>query len=285
MAISTAIKRTANRALGLLNLRLETRTAEKEEIARLRNLAANGHFDKLVFPVLPHLLNCTPDAIFDLIAKQAPFFAELATTPVPHGFSFENAYFTTPDAEVLSAIVTLYRPKRIVEIGSGNSTRLFRTSVNHNGLSSRITSIDPRPRRDIDRFADKIVRTCVETLPDGRMFEALEENDILFIDSSHDVRAGSDVTWLMLSVLPVVRPGVIVHFHDIFLPYEYPKEWIISNGWPWNEQYLLQAFLTGNVDFEVLWPGYYLQQTIPDFAAHFRQWRKVDARSFWMRRL
>ena len=100
--------------------------------------------------------------------------------------------------------------------------------------------------------------------------ETLKCNDILFIDSSHQIRIGNDVVKLLLDIIPALKKGVLVHFHDIFLPYDYPRQWIIDNRWEWNEQYLVQAMLQGSVEFEVLWPGHFLQRTFPNFANLFR---------------
>ncbi|MEJ7609347.1 MAG: class I SAM-dependent methyltransferase [Bryobacteraceae bacterium] len=147
-----------------------------------------------------------------------------------------------------------------------------------------MTSIDPCPRRDIGNYSDEIICHRVEELPDTAVFTSLSANDILFIDSSHEVKTGNDVVWLMLSVLPLLQRGVLIHFHDIFLPYEYPEEWVIRHRWAFNEQYLLQAFLFDNLEFETIWPGHYLEKSMPNFAAHFANWRGWAARSLWMRK-
>ena len=89
---------------------------------------------------------------------------------------------------------------------------------------------------------------------------------------------------LFLNILPRLKPGVLIHIHDIFLPYEYPREWIMQNRWPWNEQYLVQALLQGSEEYEVLWAGHYHQKTMPDFAKHFPLWQGKDASSLWLRK-
>ncbi|HEY6763823.1 MAG TPA: class I SAM-dependent methyltransferase [Candidatus Sulfotelmatobacter sp.] len=117
--------------------------------------------------------------------------------------------------------------------------------------------------------------------------DVLGPNDILFIDSSHEVRPGNDVVRLFLNVVPRLRSGVVIHVHDIFLPFEYPREWMICNALNvnWAEQYLVQALLQGSNQFEVLWPGYYLQRTWPNFAEHFYYKPGAVAKSLWLRKL
>jgi len=115
----------------------------------------------------------------------------------------------------------------------------------------------------------------------------LEAGDILFIDSSHEVRPGNDVVRLFLNIVPRLRSGVVIHVHDIFLPFEYPREWIIENtlNVKWAEQYLLQAMLQASNEFEVLWPGYFLQRTLPGFSNYFHDGAGRFAASFWLRKL
>ena len=100
---------------------------------------------------------------------------------------------------------------------------------------------------------DKLVQTKIQHA-DKSLFSALEPNDILFIDTSHVAKAGSDVNYLLFEILPILKPGVLVHIHDIFLPDEYPKKWVIEDGRNWNEQYLVRAFLQYNPAFEIVWP-------------------------------
>src|SRR5206468_5214202 len=112
----------------------------------------------------------------------------------------------------------------------------------------------------------------------------LNPGDILFIDTSHEVRVANDVAYIYANLLPRIRPGVIVHIHDIFLPYEYPKEWVFDHCNLWGEQYILQAFLSHSDSWKVLWPGYYLQKTLPNFARHFPHCRGGMAQSLWIQK-
>jgi len=277
-------KLVANRLLGLVNTRIQSLTAERVEEARLRELERAGHFNEPIFPVPPQFTSCNASAIFDQVRSEEPKFAELVR-PENAKYPLANDYYTTPDAEVLYAIVQLYRPARIVEIGSGYSTQLFRLAIQNAKLTAHLTSIDPSPRQDVTCYSDQVIKERVEKLPDLTLFKQLAPNDILFIDSSHEIKSGNDVLNLVFNILPVLASGVLIHFHDIFLPYEYPRDWIIENRWPWTEQYLIQAFLTGNSEYEVLWAGHYLQRTRPNFPNCFKHWSNSTARSLWLRKL
>jgi hypothetical protein len=181
-------------------------------------------------------------------------------------------------------MVHLFRPEKIIEVGSGNSTRLFRAALNSAKLDCVLTSIDPEPRVDVAEFSDRRVRAPVESVS-PTLFSELAANDFLFIDSSHEIRVGNDVVSLLLGILPRLSPGVIVHIHDIFLPYEYPRDWIVRERRPWTEQYLVQALLCENNSITVLWPGQYLQRTMSDFQTHFRHWHEdSNAGSLWLQR-
>ena len=138
---------------------------------------------------------------------------------------------------------------------------------------------------DLPGLAAVIARPVQEV--DLALFERLEPADILFIDSTHVVRTGGDVPFLYLEVLPRLRPGVIVHLHDVFLPREYPQSWLTEHHLFWNEQYLLHAFLLFNAAFEVLFANQYIalrhQAALRDVFPHSPWWDRGG--SFWMRRM
>lgn len=175
-------------------------------------------------------------------------------------FYLHNDWFGSIDAELLYSIVRSIRPREIVEVGSGFSTRLMRLAIDNEKLQTRLTSIDPEPRVDIDNDADECIRKPVEDIEVGTIADRLDTNDILFIDSSHLVRTGGDVPFLFLEVLPRLKQGVYVHIHDIFMPFDYPEGWV-QEGRDWTEQYLVQSFLAYNSVFEIVWPGSYMWQT------------------------
>ena len=286
MGFLNTLKSATNRVLSVFNVHVDSLTAKRAEDNRMKRLEQDGYFDKPIFPVLAQFQNCDPSPIFEQIRRDEARFAEIVDPGNASGFQLNNDYYTTPDAEVLYAVVQLNRPNRIIEVGSGNSTQLFRIAINDAGLKAHLTSIDPHPRKDISRYSDDIIKERVEQLRDLTSFRELGANDILFIDSSHEIKPGNDVLCLLLTIVPQLRSGVLIHIHDIFLPFEYPKNWIIERNWNFfREQYLVQGLLAENPHFEVLWPGYYLQRIIPTFASRFRQWRNVDARSLWLRRM
>jgi predicted O-methyltransferase YrrM len=285
MSLLSKCKAGANKLLTPFNLRIETLNAEQAEMKRLRALEAKGHFQKPVFPVLSQFTDSDPRPILAEVARHEGRFSGFAAAPGGDGvFSLANDYFNSPDAEVLYAMVCLYQPRRIIEVGSGNSTLLFRQAISDAGSGARLVSIDPQPRREIARYTDEVITDRVENVSDWKGFFELNENDILFIDSSHEVKAGNDVLFLLLRILPVLKPGVLIHLHDIFLPYEYPREWLVVEKWNWAEQYLAQALLQNTAPYDVLWAGHYLQRHLPDFKTHFVHLRGGVAKSLWLRK-
>ena len=201
---------------------------------------------------------------------------------------FSNDYFSGLDAIVYYALIRYLKPRRIIEIGGGYSTRIAGKALAAN-QSGRLTCIEPYPEERLNgsAFGVHLVTKRVEEL-DVSFFSALEANDILFIDSSHTVKFGSDVCYEFLEILPSLKRGVWVHVHDIFFPHDYPAEWLIKQRLALNEQYLLEAFLSFNHDFEIALSNYWLQLECCNEVA--RLWPKAvpmapGAASFWMRRV
>jgi Methyltransferase domain len=172
-------------------------------------------------------------------------------------FDFANVYYGAGDAELLYSFIRLFKPLRIIEVGSGNSTLIARLAILQNasedsGYACKQICIEPFEHPWLEETSGvAVVRTPVENVS-LTMFDALGENDILFIDSSHIVRPGGDVWFVVGEILPRLRRGVLVHFHDIFTPRDYPRSWIVDDVRLWNEQYMVEAFLAHNRDFEVL---------------------------------
>jgi predicted O-methyltransferase YrrM len=133
-------------------------------------------------------------------------------------------WFPRLDAAAAYAMVRRERPQRIVEVGSGHSTRFLARAVSDARLATRISAIDPEPRARLDGLAIELRRVPVQEAG-AQPFVALAAGDLLFIDSSHVLRPGSDVEFLLERVLPALPPGVLAHFHDIFLPDDYPADW------------------------------------------------------------
>jgi hypothetical protein len=280
------IKRWINVGLEPFNMRLDSLTAERAEMARRSALDRTGHFGRPVFPLLPQFARCDPGPLLSAVARyksELRRFSEAVTDTT--GYSFFNDYFVSPDADVAYALLRQTQPRRVMEVGSGNSTKLFRQAIADGGLRTELASIDPDPRTPVDATADRFVMSRLEDLPSSYIPDSLQQGDILFIDSSHEIRVGNDVLNLLLNIVPKLEAGVLIHLHDIFLPYEYPREWLIDHGWNWNEQYLVQAMLQGSEQFEVLWPGHFLQRTLPQFGGHFDLKPGGMASSLWLRKL
>jgi Methyltransferase domain len=177
-------------------------------------------------------------------------------SPSGNGFWINNPNFKSGDAEYWYNVVRFFRPAKIIEVGSGYSTIMARIAIEHNIKRDRAyhckqLCIEPYEMAWLDRVDVELVRTRVEDM-DISVFKALKENDILFIDSSHVIRPRGDVLREILQIIPSLNKGVIVHLHDIFSPRDYLAEWIYRDIKFWNEQYLLEAFLTSNKEWEII---------------------------------
>jgi hypothetical protein len=154
---------------------------------------------------------------------------------------WSSGWMSPLDLMVLYSTVAEAAPRTYLEIGSGTSTAFVRHAINHHGLPSRIVSIDPDPRADIDRLCDQVIRTTLEDA-DLSIFDGLQAGDVVLLDGSHRSFTNSDVTVAFLDVVPRLPEGVILGIDDIYLPYDYPPEWLSRF---YNEQYVLAAWLLG----------------------------------------
>jgi hypothetical protein len=277
------VKDYINSLLARTNVQVQSLTAEKAEETRLQTLVTAGHFNRPVFPVPDSFLSSDVMPMLAETARQESNLRRLDGRVTENGYTFDNEYFSSPDAEILYAMVHRFRPTTIVEVGSGNSTKLARQAIRDASLSTHLVSIDPSPRIEISSIADSVIKQAVESLEPSAIADQLRANDILFVDSSHTLKTGGDVCFLLLEVLPRLKAGVLVHIHDVFCPYDYPREWVVELRRPWNEQYLVQALVSCDHRFEVLWAGYYLQQTLDDFSLHFPRANGRRASSLWLR--
>lgn len=173
-----------------------------------------------------------------------------------------NAWFSTLDAMALIQMLRSGNPATFLEIGSGFSTMFAREAVRRYGLSTRLVSVDPQPRAEIDPLCDEVVRRPLEDC-DFALFDRLEAGDVLFLDSSHRSFQGSDVTVFFLEILPRLKSGVIVHIHDVYLPDDYVSGQVRRL---WNEQYLLGVLLLFGQGFEILFPSWFVTQD-PELSA------------------
>jgi hypothetical protein len=228
----------------------------------------------------------------DLLRNRFPKFRgeyeQFPTKPTgqPSRFHLNNDFFDGTDALVAYCMVRHFQPRLIIEVGSGFSSLIAAEAAAKN-KSSALICIEPFPREFLrQRFPGlhSLIEKKVEDL-DLDFFSQLGPGDILFIDSSHTIKIGGDVNYLFLEVLPRLKPGVIVHVHDIFLPFDYRRDWVMDEFRFWTEQYLLQAFLTFNSEFEVLmansYLGHYHKEDLKTTFPNSPWW---GGGSFWMRR-
>ena len=202
-----------------------------------------------------------------------------------------NAGLSLVDAAVLHAMVRHHKPRKIVEIGSGHSTRITAAACVRNerdGHPCEFVAIEPYPPAILRPPLPGLTRLRPQKIQQVELDE-FADCDLLFVDSSHVVRMGGDVPHVQLEIVPRLKPGCLVHFHDILLPAHYWKDWVRGRRFYWTEQYLLQAFLLFNTEFEVLWAARLMQLEAQDaLAAAFPFYDGRDPRqrvsSFWMQR-
>jgi predicted O-methyltransferase YrrM len=193
-----------------------------------------------------------------------------------HEFYLDNGLFGGTDALALYCMIRHFQPNNIIEVGSGFSSLLSSQAMLKNGHGS-LVCIEPNPGEVLKKgfsIPSTLIAKKVEDV-EPELFQTLNENDILFIDSTHIVKIGGDVNFLFLQVIPELKPGVIIHVHDIFLPNEYRRDYVIDRLNFWTEQYLLQAFLSFNNEFEILLANSYLESKYKD------QMRKTFPKSNW----
>ncbi|MFT7221305.1 MAG: hypothetical protein ACI8Z1_002927 [Candidatus Azotimanducaceae bacterium] len=279
MALTTQIKFALDRLLAQANLKLDSLTHQRIEDQRVSDLLSRGLLDAALYEDVP--------AVDEAFLVELAILYERYTVQIEHlvsgkndvGYDHSNNFFTTPDLQAFYLMVQYCRPAKILEVGSGNSTRIARQAILDANLESRICSIDPQPRVDVAAHSDELIALRLEEVVDEQYFSRLDKGDILFIDSSHLVHVGNDVVRVICRILPTLKQGVIVHFHDIFLPYEYPPAF--AHEFPdWGEQYLLHAYLR-YVRPQVLWPGYQLQKERSDLVQALPFLAQGQAQSFW----
>lgn len=181
-------------------------------------------------------------------------------------YHFDNPAFAHADGCILHAMLRAARPRRLVEVGSGYSSACAIDTIDHFlGGDVAVTFIEPYPQLLEQLVGPERLAVCevlaqpVQRVDPG-VFESLQANDILFIDSTHVMKTGSDVCHELFDILPRLRPGVLVHFHDVFWPFEYPADWVLQDNRSWNELYGLRAFLMYNRAFEIEFFGDFFYQ-------------------------
>lgn len=226
----------------------------------------------------------------DLFARQTRL--EFADTEGPDSTVFftRNGQYPALDAWILEGLVRGVRPKQMIEVGSGYSS-LVTARVNREYLGGALhfTCVEPYPRQFLLEGVPGISALVTELVQDVPLnfYDVLDDGDVLFVDTSHTVKTGGDVTWIFSQILPRLKPGVLVHLHDIFLPRDYPQEWVFD-GWGWNEQYLAQSFLLFNSAFEIMFgASWMLEHHRDELVAAFPTFPCYEAfggAALWIRR-
>ncbi len=222
-----------------------------------------------------------------------PFLATIPF-PGPKGsqlrYCFDNPAYSWGDDSVLHAMLRLHRPKRLIEIGSGWSSACTLDTVDRylDGACD-LTFVDPHPQQLRDILGDAASRVRILEMPVQHVplsaFEALEAGDILFIDSTHVVRTGSDVCFELFEILPRLARGVLVHIHDIFWPFEYPREWVVDENRSWNELYAVRAFLSYNDSWRIiLFNDYLAKLERPMVERTYPQFMRNSGGALWLQR-
>ncbi|MEX0307034.1 MAG: class I SAM-dependent methyltransferase [Ruegeria sp.] len=269
-----------NAALDELGVKLIDKVTEQDERARLEAFERAGGLDKPAYALSPGMDELDIRQLVEEF-QQHEKALEALKDPARNqtGYRIGNGYYDSPDADALYLMVRRFQPKRVIEVGCGNSTRVTRQAIIDGGLATTITAVDPYPRADIAHVVDLFEQKRLEEV-DPALFDQLEPGDILFIDSSHVVRMSNDVAHLFCRIIPALKPGVVIHVHDVFLPYEYPKRFFYDCP-GWGEQYMLHALLQSGF-YSMLWPGYYLQQDRPDAVSALPFLKEGRAQSIWV---
>jgi hypothetical protein len=291
------------RLLGLHRLELSSRVLSVVGLYPIRQHYYDPHFNYagLLKPLdairpLPGLeLNVEGQLA---LLREFHFNDELLAIPTEkqadHEYFYNCGWIEAGDAEFLYNMIRHFRPQRLVEVGAGYSTLLGRRAIGRNveedkSYRCQHTCIEPYENPWLEKLDVQVIREKVEDIEPGG-FPSLGRNDILFIDSSHVIRPQGDVVFLILQLLPSLQPGVLIHLHDIFTPRDYHPAWIAKKGIFYNEQYLLEAFLSMNREFRVIGALNYLAHNHPDELAAAcpvfgKQRREREPGSFWIVRV
>ena len=218
-------------------------------------------------------VNVNKEKQFMLLKDYRQFYEELPFPEKPKQgcrYYYENGWYSYSDAIFLYSFLRKHLPKRIIEIGSGFSSAVMLDTIERFfSFRPEMTFVEPNPDRlkdlltihDADRV--KLVEKKIQEVP-SELFSTLESGDLLFIDSSHVLKCGSDLQLLMFEILPHLPSGIYVHFHDVFYPFDYPTEWL-QEGRYWNENYFLRAFLSYNCEWSILFFNSYVAFAFSDF--------------------
>ena len=224
--------------------------------------AADGRRAAEWLELEPAGIDLRRDAQAALVGELGPRWSELDRD----GRWAPSDQLSLSDAAVYASVLRHRRPARVLEVGSGYTTAVALDTIQHHALPTELVCIEPFADRlrGLLREGDVVELHEVPVQDaDTSLFARLAAGDVLFIDSTHVAKAGSDLVWLLLHVLPRLAPGVLVHFHDIFWPMEYPREWLEQNR-GWNEIYFLHAFLMGNPSWQIELFNDYVWSQMPE---------------------
>lgn len=218
--------------------------------------------------------------------NELPFFVEPRNG---HRYFYNNEYYSYSDAIALYSFLRKLEPSQVIEIGSGFSSAAMLDTADQLQLTTRFRFIDPFPQRlqqlldQNDQHKVEIMAARLQDVPID-YFEQLKRNDILFIDSSHVIKTGSDVNHYLFEILPRLREGVYIHIHDIFYPFEYPKEWIEA-GFNWSELFAVRAFLMNNKEYQIQFFSHYLHTVHPEYLRNMPLMRENYGGNLWLRKI
>lgn len=257
---------------------------------------ASGHLARLAAQGMPAAL---PGIRLDLEAMRTlwgawlPFMESMPFGPSPvEGlrYGLDNPNFAWADGSVLHAMLRHLRPRHYVEIGCGwSSACALDTLERLDGAECEVVLIEPYPQlvRQLvgaSRVPMTLIPRRVQDVP-LNVYAMLGAGDVLFIDSTHVLRTGSDVCFELFEILPRLASGVVVHLHDVFWPFEYPEEWVVRENRSWNELYALRAYLTNNADWDILFfSDYFASQERALIEATFPGFLRNRGGSLWLRR-
>ncbi len=226
-----------------------------------------------------------------LLQELLPYAAEFTGYPLQENgqseFWFRNYSYEDLDAVFLYCMVRHFKPRRVIEAGCGFSSRVISIAARKNIAEGHQTEglfIEPYPTDRIlrERLAGSLLEQKIQDVPLAT-FEKLEAGDFLFIDTSHVIKTQNDCCYEYLQLIPKLKPGVIIHVHDIFTPYDYPEEWILHNLFAFNEQYALECLMSGNPALEVILPIFYLWKDYSQELAPFFPTQTHRPGGFWLR--
>ena len=243
-------------------------------------------------PTEIHGISFNDDAQRTLLGKLAQFYDDLPfedTKQPGLRYYYKNKFYSYTDAIVLFGMLRHLKPKRVIEIGSGFSSAIM-LDTNELFFDNKIqlSFIEPYPERlrslmtEKDSKTSKVYETFIQQV-DTSIFTELEAGDIVFVDSSHIVKTGSDVNFILFEILPLLKKGVFIHFHDIFYPFEYPEKWVMK-GFNWNEDYFLRAFLMYNDAFEIALFSHYLHKRHPKAFTNMPLAYQSTGGNLWLRK-